>query len=773
MNFILRRSAPIGRGPSHRASVGGIVVVPPPILARRQFEDDMLKKNLELDLNAARRHVELLTGDEFSKLAWQVFPDYDKKRRLARSFNGRLEDVVDRFKLSQREGCGVFVAVNETDGKGRKEGNITSCRAVFLDLDGTPLPRDWPMTPDLIIQSSSAAGIDKYQCWWMIEPTTDFARWKAFQELLADSFGGDPKGTLLTQVGRLAGTWHQKNPDQPFQVRIITDNAAFESRWSLDWLADQFGFDLSAAPGSDVENERSLHAEPAHGWDDPHDVARAIDFIRQKGNWRETSDGAVSVYGMACSLRDLGISPEQAEELVDQYLPIAIPSDWPDDHVTRKVANAYHYAKSEPGTRSIAAAAADFPDDVDLGSVAEESAPKKRFGFTPYVSRDPKTIEARAWLYKPSYVRQFTTGTLAHGGVGKSTLLTAEAVAMAAGKPILGVTPVSRLRVAYWNGEDPMDELARKVEAVRKRYQLEPADLDGWLFLDTGRELPIRIATQDRTGTRIAKPMVDGLIAALKDAKIDVLIIDPFVSSHAVSENDNSAIEQVSRTWNEIAQAANCAVHLAHHSVKARGRDAEGMDFRGGGAALAKLRHLRVLNPLLPKVAKKLGISKSQAALHFRADQGKGNLAPPSADETWFRMESVSLGNANIPRDGLMAESDKVGVVVHWIAPEAGLDPTLEQIEDAFKLMGDKVWRKTSQSKEQWVGAPIGKALGLSMTEEVDRKELRLLITQWVDLGILVVKEPEESDANGNKREGYAVGKPPSEDEEGDTDVDV
>ncbi len=730
----------------------------------------MLKKNLELDLNAARRHVELLAGDEFAKVAWQVFPDHDKKRPLARGFAGRLEDVADRFMLAQREGCGVFIAVNATDGKARKEGNITAARAVFLDLDGTPLPQTWPVAPDLIIQSSSKGGVAKYQCWWMIDPTTDFAGWKAFQELLADAFGGDPKCTLLTQVGRLAGTWHQKDQDQPFQVRIVADNSDFESRWGLDWLAEKFGFDLARARELPDADGQRLGAEPKYGWDDPGDVARATTFVRATENWRTTSDDAVSVFGMALSLRDMGISTDKAEELIEEYLPIDAPADWPDNHVARKVANAYQYAKTEPGSRSISAAIDEFPDDVSTDDI--RSVPEPALGFTPYVSRNPKTIPPRAWLYKPSYVRQFTTGTLAHGGIGKSTLLTAEAVAMASGKPLLGTKPVHRLRVALWNGEDPMDELIRKVEAVRKQYQLKPDDIDGYLFLDSGRDFPIQIATQDRTGTRIAKPVVSALIAALKGSKIDVLIIDPFVSTHAVSENDNTAIEQVARTWNEIAESANCAVHLAHHSVKARGRDSEGMDFRGGGAALAKLRHLRVLNALQPKHAQKLSIPLAQASLHFRADQGKGNLAPPSADETWFKLQSISLENANIDRDGLAAEADKVGVVATWTPPQPGLDATREQLEEVFRLMGDKIWRKTSQSQDEWVGSPIAKILGLSIVEGNDRKQLRVLIDTWLHDGILVSKTPEQSDENGNKREGYAVGKlPPEDDDEGDADV--
>jgi hypothetical protein len=36
-------------------------------------------------------------------------------------------------------GAGVFVVINETDGKGRRNENITRVRSQFVDLDGAPL----------------------------------------------------------------------------------------------------------------------------------------------------------------------------------------------------------------------------------------------------------------------------------------------------------------------------------------------------------------------------------------------------------------------------------------------------------------------------------------------------------------------------------------------------------------------------------------------------------------------------------------------------------
>jgi RecA-family ATPase len=62
--------------------------------------------------------------------------------------------------------------------------------------------------------------------------------------------------------------------------------------------------------------------------------------------------------------------------------------------------------------------------------------------------------------------------------------------------------------------------------------------------------------------------VVEALVAELIARNVDVLVIDPFVSSHGVNENDNSAIDAVAKTWARIAKRANCAIVLVHHSRK-------------------------------------------------------------------------------------------------------------------------------------------------------------------------------------------------------------
>ena len=66
----------------------------------------------------------------------------------------------------------------------------------------------------------------------------------------------------------------------------------------------------------------------------------------------------------------------------------------------------------------------------------------------------------------------------------------------------------------------------------------------------------------------IVRPVVDALVAEIIGQKIDVIVIDPFVSCHEVPENDNTAQDMVVKEWGRVAERGNCAVHLVDHTRK-------------------------------------------------------------------------------------------------------------------------------------------------------------------------------------------------------------
>ena len=130
-------------------------------------------------------------------------------------------------------------------------------------------------------------------------------------------------------------------------------------------------------------------------------------------------------------------------------------------------------------------------DLVRLASnAAEPETPRTSIAAAPFKWIDPTQIPKRQWLYRPHYICQFLSLLFSSGGKGKSSLLIAEALAMVSGRPLLGITPEKRLRVWYWNGEDPEIELQRRFAATAKHYGLNLEDVGDRLFLNSGRTLP-------------------------------------------------------------------------------------------------------------------------------------------------------------------------------------------------------------------------------------------------------------------------------------------
>jgi RecA-family ATPase len=149
-------------------------------------------------------------------------------------------------------------------------------------------------------------------------------------------------------------------------------------------------------------------------------------------------------------------------------------------------------------TRLAAVVAADLappPEPIDAARWAQ-----------PFVWRDPATLPPRRWLYKPHLIRGFVSLTVSPGGVGKSTLTLCEALALASGRSLLGVMPAEWTRVWCWNGEDPTQEIERRIQAAMMHHQLRPADLEGWLFTGSGRDADLVVAEQDRFGVVVAAP---------------------------------------------------------------------------------------------------------------------------------------------------------------------------------------------------------------------------------------------------------------------------
>lgn len=357
---------------------------------------------------------------------------------------------------------------------------------------------------------------------------------------------------------------------------------------------------------------------------------------------------------------------------------------------------------------------------------------KRRITATPYVWRPPEEIPPRAWLYGRHYIRKFLSATVAPGAAGKSSLLLLEAVAMATGRPLLNVAIRAPLRVWVWNGEDPIEELERRLAAIMLHYGVTHGDLCHNLFLDSGRARDLIIATGLRDGAVIHEAVVDDVKAAITEHRIDVFIVDPFVTTHAVSENDNGQIATVAKTWAQIADATNCAIELVHHVRKgsngSTGGDLSADDARGAGALVAAARSVRVINTMTTKEAEKADIDSPRS--YFRTDDGKANLAPPEAAR-WHRLVSTDLGNATDDQP-----SDQVAVVTTWQWPDPFDEVTVHHLREVQKRIAPGAARLDGQAKE-WVGHIIADVIGVDLSDKAAKAAVKMIIKTWIANDVL------------------------------------
>lgn len=391
-------------------------------------------------------------------------------------------------------------------------------------------------------------------------------------------------------------------------------------------------------------------------------------------------------------------------------------------------------------------AVADSFDVVTLAGTAVAA--------TPYQWRDPCELPPRPWIYGRQLLRGSLSVLVAPGATGKTALLAGTSLALATGRPILG-KPVhdGPKRVWLWNLEDSADELARLIQAACIKWGIEAANLNGRLFVDSALDgAELCTAVPDRNGVTIHKPVIAALVAELKSKRIDVMIVDPFVSSHRVPENDNGAIDAVAKQWARVAVEANCAILLAHHTSKTAGLEVTAEKARGAVALINAARSVIALNRMTSEEAGRLGIREENRRRYFRAYDDKNNRAPPAEASDWFNLESVGLGNGREPLD----LGDEIQVVVPWTPPVATDGIGENELQRVIKAISAGEWRKAEQSPS-WVGHAIADALSVDLDAPGGRQRVRSLLKTWIADEVL--REESRPDANRVVRAWIVPGK--------------
>ena len=166
----------------------------------------------------ARKHTDRFLNRFPGKKTFQTFDD---KKGLDGKGRGRLAKIIHDdetyLKNINDQGAGVFLTINETDGKGRETRNITKVRAIYVDLDGADVNPVLQEMPHMVVESSPG----KFHGYWLVK---DFPleAFKATQQRLIKKFGGDKAVCDLPRVMRIPGYVHHKG--EPFTTQIVFEH---------------------------------------------------------------------------------------------------------------------------------------------------------------------------------------------------------------------------------------------------------------------------------------------------------------------------------------------------------------------------------------------------------------------------------------------------------------------------------------------------------------------------------------------------------------------
>lgn len=153
----------------------------------------------------------------------------------------------------------------------------------------------------------------------------------------------------------------------------------------------------------------------------------------------------------------------------------------------------------------------------------------------------------------------------AHGGTGKSTIMLMLAVATCMGLPLFGVNTMKR-NVVFFSGEDGSGLLLYRLMIICRHFGVDPADLDGHLYLLDSTEADPRlyVETPGIRGGDIT-PTFTALRKFVQEHSIGLILIDNASDVYDASEIDRGRVRSFMRSLTIIARE-NCAgvVLLAH-----------------------------------------------------------------------------------------------------------------------------------------------------------------------------------------------------------------
>ena len=151
---------------------------------------------------------------------YYVIHDYDSNLKAKYGSKNVPEDELTEWN---KKGFGIHYTPNTFNGQRRTE-NLVKINYWIADIDegskGEQMSkiRKLPIHPSKIVETKRG-----YHCYWKAADAT-LGNYRRIEEGIIKLLGADPQCKDVTHTLRAPGYYHQKDPNNPFLVRVVFSN---------------------------------------------------------------------------------------------------------------------------------------------------------------------------------------------------------------------------------------------------------------------------------------------------------------------------------------------------------------------------------------------------------------------------------------------------------------------------------------------------------------------------------------------------------------------
>lgn len=327
-----------------------------------------------------------------------------------------------------------------------------------------------------------------------------------------------------------------------------------------EWLAEA----LRPAPCSEAGTDTLIDL------DQPRNIAKAVELAHEATPAVEGDSGDARTLQLAMRLKDLGISQDMALEILLSEWNDRCEPPWDAGELGRKVANAYEYGKSAPGSATEEHRLAESARRVDEAFADIEKSPAPAKGL--------QIIPASRWgMTEPPPVDPILEGLFDRGDVAciigsaksyKTWFVLQLAICAASGFPFLGVNVPKARKALFIQFEVKAEHFHRRFKILLRGLGLKDAP-DNLAFVNC-RGLDVGLK-------EIAK--------AVTQWGAEIIFLDPLYMLIEGEENNSTDMKTLLKGFAAIARDAGAAIVFTHHDAKGTAGDRKTSD-RGSGSGV-------------------------------------------------------------------------------------------------------------------------------------------------------------------------------------------